>query len=179
MKTIKLKLLSLVLAVILFSFGTEVNAQRNQGNQGRNFQNNQTRECNIPDLTDAQKSKIEVLRTSQLKEATAHRSLMDEKRAHLNTLRIADKPDMKAINSTIDEMGALRTKHIKNSEAHRQSVRALLTDSQKVYFDSRRGNRGNRGMGQGRGQYGGKGMRGGRGMGNGRGGAGYGRGMNY
>jgi len=133
MKTIKLKSLSLVLAVILFSFGTEVNAQRNQG---KKIQNNQNRECSIPDLTDAQKSKIEVLRTKQLKEATTHKTLMAEKRANLNTLRIADKPDMKKINSTIDEMGALRTKHLKSREAHRQAVRALLTDKQKVYFDS-------------------------------------------
>ena len=162
MKTIKL--LSLVLAVTLFSFVTEVNAQRNQGNQGRNFQNNQNRECRIPNLTDTQKSKIEALKTKQIKESTAHKSLMAEKRAHLNTLRIADKPDMKKINSIIDEMGALRTKHLKSKEAHRQAIRALLTDNQKVYFDSHRGNRGNRGhrgMGQGRGQNGGKGIRGG------------------
>ena len=164
MKTIKL--LSLALAVTLFSFGTEINAQKNQGNQGRSFQNNQNRECRIPDLTDTQKSKIEILRTKQLKESTVYKSLMAEKRAHLNTLRIADKVDTKAINKTIDEMGALRTKHLKNSEAHRQAVRTLLTDNQKVYFDLRRGNRGNkgnRGMGQGRGQNRGHGMKGGHG----------------
>jgi len=146
MKTIKL--LSLVLTVVLFSFGTQVNAQRYQG---KNFKNNQNHECRVPDLTDAQKSKIEVLRTKQLKEATTHKTLMAEKRTHLNTLRIADKPNMNAINKTIDEMGALRTKHLKNKEAHRQAVRALLTDKQKVYFDARKsnmrhkGNRGNRG----------------------------------
>jgi len=154
MKTIKL--LSLVLTVMLFSFGTEVNAQKNQG---KNFQNNQNRECRIPDLTDAQKSKIDGLRVKQLKEATAHKTLMAEKRANLNTLRIADKPDMKKINSTIDEMGALRTKHLKSKEAHRQAVRALLTDKQRVHFDARKGHKGHK-MHKG---HKGKGMKGGRG----------------
>lgn len=69
---------------------------------------------------------------------------MAEKRAHLNVLRTADKVDMNAINKSIDEMGANRTKMMKKREAHRQAIREILTDDQKVYFDSRRG-RGSRG----------------------------------
>jgi len=83
---------------------------------------------------------------------------MAEKSAHLNTLRTADKVDMNAVNKAIDEMGATRTKMMKEREAHRQSVRQILTDEQKVYFDSRRGRGFNGGKGKGNGR--GMGMRG-------------------
>ncbi|MBN1252476.1 MAG: periplasmic heavy metal sensor [Bacteroidales bacterium] len=155
MKTIRLKSLSVILAVMLLSFGTQLNAQRYQG---KNMQNKQNFECNIPDLTDEQKSKIEVLKVSHLKEVTTHKNLMSEKRAHLNTLRTADKPDMNAINKTLDEIGALRTNMQKKSEAHRQSVRALLTDNQRVYFDARKGNRMHKGNMKGKGMGNGRGV---------------------
>ena len=105
----------------------------------------------IPDLTDEQKTKIEDLRTAHMKEMQNFRNQMREKRAHLITLQTADKVDMKAVNSTIDEMTALKNQQMKSNAAHRQEVRNLLTDSQKVYFDAHAGNRGHgKGMGQGR-----------------------------
>jgi len=92
-------------------------------------------ECMLPDLTDAQKEKIEALRTQHMKDAMVLRNQIAEKRAKLNTLRIADKPNTNEINKIIDEIGSLRTKMMKMGESHRQKVRALLTDEQKVMFD--------------------------------------------
>ena len=62
-----------------------------------------------------------------------------EKRAQLKTLEQVDKPDMKAINSKIDEISALQNKRMKASAANRAKVRSLLTDEQRVMFDSRAG----------------------------------------
>jgi len=93
--------------------------------------------CMIPDLTDQQKEKIEALRTSFMKEAMAVKNLIAEKQAKLNTLRTADKPNMSEINKIIEDIGSLRTKMMKMGESHRQKVRALLTDEQKVIFDKR------------------------------------------
>ena len=162
MKTRKLNVLIVMMAAVLMSFSYQVNAQghgRGQG-QGWNQQNNQTWNCNIPNLTEDQQKKIEKMRTANMKEMMQFRNVMAEKGAHLNTLRIADKVDMTAINKAIDEMGTIRIKMMKKREAHRQSIRQILTDDQKVYFDSRRG----------------RGFKGGKGHGNGMGMSGQGRG---
>jgi len=101
---------------------------------------------NIPDLTEEQQEKIDALRTTQMKAMQSFHNQLAEKGAHLQTLRTADKVDMDAINKTIDEMGAIRTKMMKSREQHIQDVRSLLTDKQRVYFDNfKKGN----GPGQG------------------------------
>jgi len=94
----------------------------------------------IPDLSEDQKSQIKNLRMQMTKETTPIKAQIREKKAHLNTLSIAEKPDMKAINKTIDEIGALQVKIMKAHAKMRQDIRALLTDEQKVVFDSKAGN---------------------------------------
>jgi Spy/CpxP family protein refolding chaperone len=93
----------------------------------------------LPDLTDEQVAKIKTLRIEMMKQLNPLRAELKEKMAHLNTLSIAEKPDMKAINTTIDEIGALKTKMMKIHAKFRQDVRALLTDDQRVIFDSKAG----------------------------------------
>ncbi|GAB4277657.1 MAG: hypothetical protein Kow0068_00920 [Marinilabiliales bacterium] len=91
--------------------------------------------CNIPDLTDEQKDKIEELKINHQKEMIQLRSQIAEKKAHKKTLMTADKPDMNEINKTIDEIGALNVTIMKKEAEHIQAVRALLNDEQRVYFD--------------------------------------------
>ena len=99
---------------------------------------------------------------------------MQEKRAKLQTLRTAKNVDMKAINNLIDEKAMLKADQMKARAAHHQEIRSLLTDEQRIIFDSfkgmRKGAGRNGGMGQGyrcdgfgRGQGRGQGQ--GRGMG--------------
>ena len=118
--------------------------------------------CNrIPNLTDEQNKQIADLQTDHLKKMTNLRNQLFEKQAHLRTLNTADTPDMKAINTTIEEIGSLRTDMMKERESHLQKVRGLLTADQRVVFDSspmhgKRFGRGNGhgydyGRGQGRG----------------------------
>ena len=91
----------------------------------------------IPNLTEDQKKKIKDLRTPLQKEILPLKNQLAEKKAHLKTLQTADKADLKSINTTIDEMTQLQSQMMKKRAAHTQAVRALLTDEQRVAFDTR------------------------------------------
>lgn len=92
----------------------------------------------IPNLTDAQQKKIDALMVKHLKEVTPLQNELFEKKARLNTLESADKPDMNAINKTIDEIAALKAQIMKKRVAHRTEVAAQLTDEQRVYLNANR-----------------------------------------
>jgi len=164
MKTQGLKKTSLVLVAILFLALSSTYAQR-----GRNYQNRQDdfrpkEVCQrIPDLTEEQQTKIEALRVTHLKEMNVFRNQMNELRAKKHTLMTSDNTDMKELNGVIDQMSGLHNKMMKSSAKHTQDIRNLLTDDQKVYFDSRP--RGKHGHGNGMGDGYGRGSRQGRGYG--------------
>ena len=106
----------------------------------------------IPDLTPEQEQQISELRTMQIKEMNDSRSDLSIKHAELHKLQTADKADMDKINAKIDEIGKIKTEMAKKRAAHIQKVRALLTDEQRVIFDSRHGKHG-QGMRMGRGRF--------------------------
>jgi Spy/CpxP family protein refolding chaperone len=95
----------------------------------------------IPNLTEDQKKKIKALRTPFAKEVMPMHNLLAEKKAHLKTLSSTEKPDMGAINSTIDEISQLQGQLMKKRVAHTQAIRNLLTDEQRIAFDMRANNR--------------------------------------
>ena len=157
MKAIKLNVLSIMLAIIFMSFNNNTVAQKKGNGQGPGWnQQNKQMHCNIPNLTEEQQKKMMKMRVSNMHDMLQFRNTMAEKRAHLNTLRTADKVDMNAINKLIDEIGALKIQMMKKKEAHRQEVRKILTDDQRVFFDSRSGQgfKGGKCHGQGMGMHG-------------------------
>ncbi len=174
MKTLKFKITALLFTAILFSVQTNAFAQRGYGNGNGNgnglgqgqgyYQSSMTGQgngvfCNnIPNLTDEQRSKIEVLRVAQMKARQTNQNLMREKRAHLITLQTADVEDVKVINGTIDDITELQNKQWKNRSSHMLEVRKLLTAEQKVYFNSNNGRKG-QGYGRGNGRRNGNGNR--------------------
>jgi len=91
----------------------------------------------ISDLTDVQKQKIEDLNLAHLKVITGLKNQMNEKNAHLKTLQSVDKPDMTAVNKTIDEITAIKADMMKKCASNKQSIRGLLTDNQKIVFDAK------------------------------------------
>lgn len=93
----------------------------------------------IPDLTEEQETQIASLRTAHLKDVQPLRSEIKINKAKIDALMIQDVPDSKAIDQLIEANGKLRTEIQKKSAAHRLEVRKLLTDEQKVLFDSGRG----------------------------------------
>ncbi|MFP4690702.1 MAG: Spy/CpxP family protein refolding chaperone [Bacteroidales bacterium] len=93
----------------------------------------------IPDLTEEQEEQIRSLRLDQLERNTEHRNAMDELRARRRSLMTESDPDMSAVNNVIDEMTALRNAQMKENVNHHLAVRELLTEEQRVIFDSRTG----------------------------------------
>ncbi|MCD4746294.1 MAG: Spy/CpxP family protein refolding chaperone, partial [Bacteroidales bacterium] len=141
MKTMKIKMITVFALALLFSLNANIMAQQQGYGQGNrkdgNFNQQKGFFCkNIPNLTEDQQTKIEKLRTAHMKDVLDHRNQMGEKRAKLQTLQTADNVNMDEINILIEEMGKIRIEKQKKAAAHRQSVRNLLTDEQKVYFDS-------------------------------------------
>jgi Spy/CpxP family protein refolding chaperone len=117
------------LSATLLIFFLAIHVSFAQQGMGRNA-------CRIPDLSGDQKTRIETLRTQQLTSSTQYRARMDELRARQHSLRIAENPDMGAINNVIDQMERLRAEHLKQRENHIQQVRNILTPEQKAIFDS-------------------------------------------
>ena len=113
--------------------------------------------ADIPSLTADQQKSIESLRTTHLKKVQTLRAKLQEEQARLNTLRV-EGSDEKTINTTIDKITTMRGDLMKERESHRRQIRALLTDEQKTWFDTRPGCRyygrdgvGNRPYGRGTG----------------------------
>jgi Spy/CpxP family protein refolding chaperone len=108
------------------------------------------------DLSAEQEEQIDQLRTEHLKTLLPLRNKIGELKAELQTLSTAEKANMNAINAKIDELSAVKTKMMKEKAAHRQQVRALLTDEQRLKFDAHSGpgqgakrkHKGKRGPGQ-------------------------------
>lgn len=121
---------------------------------GGECKNNGTPQCEnrIPDLSDEQKSSIDALRVKHRGEMTNYRADLNILKAELQKLEIANEPNSKSINSKIDEIYDLKSKMAKNKSKHRQEVRSLLSDEQKVFFDAHSGKRkgyGKEGKGKG------------------------------
>ena len=137
-------LLMLPAFLLLFSAWVQVSAQPYYGPRSLAW-------CsNLPGITDDQESKIQQLRTQNLKDMQAYRNQLNENRARYQTLMTAPQPDMKAINANIEEREKIKTEMGKKQAAHVQSIRQVLTDEQRVYFDQHIGNRkGCRGCGYG------------------------------
>ena len=135
------------LVIFLALFGLTALTFAQQGNQKNNDQRmekmreirqNRNMQLGIPDLSDQQKEQIQDIRLNTRKEMMPLQNRMREKAARLKTLRTAKKADMNAINSVVDEMSSLRAEIMKARLASEQEIRSLLTDDQRVIFDSRR-----------------------------------------
>jgi Spy/CpxP family protein refolding chaperone len=91
----------------------------------------------IPNLTDEQSKKVEALHLSLKKEMLPLENQMGELKAKQQTLTTAEKADMKAINANIDAITALQNQMMKKRAENRQQIRSILTDEQRIEFDSR------------------------------------------
>ena len=134
-----MKNLRLVMAAMLMVFGTAtLMAQKSDSTRSHRHGHHGDRMASmhgIPNLTDDQKKKIKELRVPLSKEVLPLTNQLAEKKAHLKTLQTAEKADLSAINSTIDDIGQLQSQIMKKHAAHTQAVRKLLTDEQRIAFD--------------------------------------------
>lgn len=130
------KQFSVLILISIFVFATStVNAQKHNCNGAKGHVHGVKGE--IPNLTEKQDADIKTLRTSYQKETQTIKDQMGIKRAELKALQNVENPDLDAINKKIEEKASLRTDLEKKTVAHRQAVRLLLNDEQKVAFDKR------------------------------------------
>lgn len=95
-------------------------------------------------FTDEQKAKIKEIHMTSYKEIKALHNQMGELKAKQRTLTTADKPDINAINANIDDISKVQNKLMKIKASSHQQIRALLTDEQKMIFDSKMEHKGKR-----------------------------------
>ena len=132
MKHIELKSLAIIAIFLFATMGAF--AQKGQGRMNQNSPRGE-RFMNIPDLTDSQKTQLKQMRTTHMKEAMPLRNLMKEKEAHLQTISTVDNVNMNEVNKLIEEIGAIKLDLAKKRAAHRQAIRKILTNDQRVFFD--------------------------------------------
>lgn len=150
---VKSGIFGLVLLVAVFA-ANNVFAQQMQrfynnqnGNRMMLHQNTDQRGMRMAglNLSEEQQTKLVELRNKNMKEMLPIRNELQEKRAHLRTLTTAENINQKEIDKVVDEITALTSKQLKTRIAHQQEVRSILTDDQRVLFDSMN----HRGLGKG------------------------------
>lgn len=90
----------------------------------------------IPGLSEEQHEQIKALKVEHMQSMQTMRNEFGEHKARLRTLTTKSKVNMTEVNRVIDQIGALRTQMMKQRVAHQQSIRELLTDEQRVFFDA-------------------------------------------
>ncbi|MCK4922521.1 MAG: Spy/CpxP family protein refolding chaperone [Bacteroidales bacterium] len=104
-------------------------SQRGMGIQNPN--------CRL-DLTEEQQEQMKDLRLEHQNNVMTIKNEMGVLAAEQKVLMSGDDQNLNDINKKIDEMQVLRTDLLKMSVKHRLEVRDLLTDEQKVLFDSKK-----------------------------------------
>jgi len=89
------------------------------------------------DLSEDQQQNFKKLHLNMQKEALQLNNQLNENKAKMRTLTTADKADMKAINNLIDESAEVQADLQKKRAANHQEVRTMLTEEQRIIFDSR------------------------------------------
>ena len=95
-------------------------------------------------LTEDQQAQMKSLRLKLQQEMLPIRNKLGENRARFRTLSTAENADLKAINKLIDGNSQLTASMAKLRAANHQAVRKLLTEEQRIIFDSRDFHRGDR-----------------------------------
>lgn len=93
-------------------------------------------------LSEEQKAAIKEIKIQGEKEAKPLKYKLNELKARQQTLINEDKPDMKAINSNIDEMTKIKNQLAKIKAKERVEVLSKLTEEQKLLFSERKRGKG-------------------------------------
>ena len=103
----------------------------------KGFMNKKQGMCDDLKLTEKQDVQMMDLRLEHQKQILPLRTELQGKMAELKLLRIEENPNLKKIDSKIDEISKLRSKVQKTNVRHQLEVRKLLTPEQQKIFDSR------------------------------------------
>jgi Spy/CpxP family protein refolding chaperone len=159
MKTNKINIVSIILIMAFAVSSVQVIAQ--QGREMRKVrvekrvekkEFRKERMHEMLDLSEEQKEQIKKLRLEHQKAMLPIKNLFGEQKAKMQTLRTAEKVDLKAIDKLVDDMTGLRAKQMKMQVRHEQEVRSLLTEEQRIMFDTHKNKRKHKPQRSGRGE---------------------------
>lgn len=146
MKTLK----NTAITALFLVMASALIAQPGYGRKAQNFDGERRmQKCRIPDLTEEQEEQIRELRTAYIADMDEYRSDMRILREEYHDLTSGQDYDEKAASEKIDETTALKNKMMKQNLEHRNEVRSMLSDEQKVFFDRHHFGRNNKGNGPG------------------------------
>ncbi|MFT4834598.1 MAG: Spy/CpxP family protein refolding chaperone [Marinoscillum sp.] len=166
----KLKAINTLLIIAMLSLPALAQPQGNGPHQGGQMSPSMSQGERNPEAMMAQKlglsseqmDQMKAIKLNNQKEMLPLKNTLGEKEAKLKSLQTAPNADMKAINSQLDEIGALKIKMAKVKASGHQEVRKLLSDDQRIMFDTQfaamgdseklRGGKGPRGAGKAPGQ---------------------------
>ena len=132
------KILLMVAVLIGPTLHLVAQERRQMGDQRQRAETRQHRnDFSLPDLTDDQKSQMKELRFQMQKTILPLQNRIGEYDAKMKTLTTAEQADMKAINKVIDSKTDVLAKMMKLKAENHQKVRAILTEEQRVIFDTR------------------------------------------
>lgn len=92
------------------------------------------------DLNEEQTKQVEEIRLSGQKEMLPLRNLLREKNARLQTLTTSDNYDQNAVDQIVDEISEIRANMLSMKITHRQQIREILTEKQRIKFDTHQRN---------------------------------------
>lgn len=106
-----------------------------QGNEMRIMSDGKEGPLKGLNLSDAQKATFKESMIAMQKQMQPIKNELGEAEAHQKTLMTAEKPDIAAVNTNIDRIGALRIEIAKIKTRHHLEMRSQLNDEQRLKFD--------------------------------------------
>jgi len=134
-KRLTIVLLAMTPLMVILAF-----AQSKEEGQGQMHRVQRTqREMMLPDISDDQREGIKKLKLQFMQESLPLKNQLNENRAKYQTLSTAKNVDMKSIEKLVEEAGKIEVELKKKAARNHQEIRGLLTDDQRIVFDSQRG----------------------------------------
>lgn len=129
-------LLALVITITTIAPVSVFAQGKGKGKGGKEV--NEKKQAKLQDLgiTQDQQDKIKNIKLDCEKAIQPLRNELKERNAKLQTAQTAARPDMTAVYKMIDDMVAIKANIEKKEAAMHQDIRKLLTDDQRVAYDT-------------------------------------------
>jgi len=108
------------------------------GMKGKPGNRPEMKQGGMMNFTAEQQEQLKTLRVEQMKSMTQFRNKLGEFNAKMKTITSSDDVNLKDVDNLLDEMGKVKLEMAKDKLSHQMSVRAMLTDEQKVMMDMHR-----------------------------------------
>ena len=135
MKTKEIRKITILVLAGFLLVGLNLNAQRGYGQRGMPEKQNGHPGL---DLSEEQQEKVKALKIAHMKEVQPLKDQLMENKAHQKTLMNADEPDVNSIYKNIDKATKLQNEIAKLGVDFQLNFKNLLTDEQKVIYESGR-----------------------------------------